>query len=210
MAVITISRQYASGGSYIAKLVAHRLEWPLLDNEFIDRVAQRAGLSRKEVEEREERVPGLVERLARALAISSPEIFVAAGDPADAPFAREEELVRVTEAVINQAVRQDNVILVGRGAQAHLAQRDDTLHIYIVGSREARVRAAMERLGMERDEAESARDRIDGGRRRYVKTHYDRQWDDPANYHMVFNSDIFGYEQIAELIERAVEMRGWR
>ena len=85
MPVITISRQYGSGGSHVARLVAARTGWQLIDNEFVDRVAEQAGLSRSEVEEREERVPTLVERLARALASSSPEVFVAA---AEAPESR--------------------------------------------------------------------------------------------------------------------------
>lgn len=209
MAVITISRQYASGGSDIAKLLARRLGWPVVDNEFIDRVAQEAGLPPEEVEAQEERVPGLVERLARALAVSSPEMFVAMGDPSDAPFAREAELVRVTETVINRTVQEGNVILVGRGAQAYLAQHEETLHAFIVGSREARVRAAMARLSITQKDAEEAVDRVDDGRRRYVKTHYNRRWDNPGNYHLVFNSDVFSYEQIADLIAEAVRMRGW-
>ncbi len=209
MAVITISRQYASGGSDIAKLLAQRLGWPLVDNEFVDLVAERAGMSRTEVEQREERVPSMIERLARALAISSPEVFVATGDPADATIAKEEELVRITEAVIAQTVQDGNTILVGRGAQSYLGEREETLHVFIVGSREARVQAAMSRLDMSRKDAEDAVDRIDAGRRRYVKTHYKRQWDDPVNYHLVFNSDVFSYRQIADLIAEAVQMRGW-
>ncbi len=209
MAVITISRQYASGGSDIARLLARRLQWTLIDNEFVDRVAKLAGLSTREVEEREERVPGLIERLARALAISSPEVFVVTGEPAESALAKEEEIVRMTEAVITQAVREGNVILVGRGAQAYLGQREDALHVFIVGSREQRIAATMRRLSVPRPEAEETVDRIDEQRRRYVKTYYDRRWDDPTNYHLVFNSDVFTYEQIAELIASATAMKGW-
>ncbi len=210
MPVITISRQYASGGSDIARRVAERLGWLLLDNEFVDRVAARAGLTRQEVEAREERTPGLIERLARALAISSPELFVATGETADARLGTEDELVTVTEAVINQAVREDNAVLVGRGAQAYLAQREDTLHVYIAAPREVRVRAAMNRLGLRREDAEETLDRTDEGRRRYVKTHYDRKWDDPANYHLVINTAVFDYDQAAGLIVEAARVRGWR
>ena len=74
MPIVTISRQYASGGSHIAQLVADGLGWPVVDNEFIDRVAELAGLPPTEVEAREERVPGFAARLARALAISSAEV----------------------------------------------------------------------------------------------------------------------------------------
>ena len=210
MPVITISRQYASGGSDIARLVAERLGWQLVDNEFVDRVAERAGLTPDEVAEREERVPGLAERLARALAITSPEVFVATGEPPEPRFGSEADLVRATEAVINQAVQEERqLILVGRGAQAHLAQHEDTLHVYVVAPRELRVEAAMRRLKVERGDAEEAVDEIDGGRRRYVKTYYDRHWEDASNYHLALNTGVFTYEQCADLIIEAARARGW-
>lgn len=210
MPVITVSRQYGSGGSEIARLTARRLGWELVDNEFVDRVARLAGLPRDEVEQREERVTGFMERLARTLAGSSPELFMSA--PAETPTVAppEEEIVRVTERVIAEAVRHDRVILVGRGAQAYLGQREGTLHVYVVAPPELRVQRAMERLGVDRKEAERTATEIDEGRRRYVKTYYGRRWDDPANYDLVLSSAHFTYEQCAELIEAAVTLRGGR
>ena len=208
MAVITISRQYASGGSDVAKRVSERLGWTLVDNEFVDRVAARAGMTPEEVEERQERVPGMIERLARALAISSPEVFVATGEPPDARLGREEELVKATEAVIAQTVQDGDVVLVGRGAQAYLAEQQDTLHVYIVAPRTIRVDAAMRRLSLSRQDAEDAVDRTDEGRRRYVKTHYGREWGHPANYHMVINTAAFAYDQAADMIAAAATQKG--
>ena len=66
--IITISRQFGAGGAEVAKRVADRLQWRVADNEFVDRVAARAGLTPDEVAVREERVPNFIERLARALA----------------------------------------------------------------------------------------------------------------------------------------------
>ena len=126
MSIITISRQYASGGSVIAALVGERLGWPVIDNDFIDRVAERADLSTEEVEEHEERVPSLVERLADALAISSPEVFVSTGEAPDARLGYDERMVKATQAVIDQlAATEPHVVMVGRGAQAALAGRPD-------------------------------------------------------------------------------------
>ena len=71
--LVTITRQYASGGSDIASLAAMQLGWTLIDNEFVEAVARRAGLPLDEVAQREERAPGLLERLARTLAVASPE-----------------------------------------------------------------------------------------------------------------------------------------
>jgi cytidylate kinase len=211
MPVITISRQYGSGGSHIGRLVAAQTGWQLVDNEFVDRVAEQAGLSRSEVEAREERVPTLVERLARALASSSPEVFVAAAEAPESGLGSEADLVRATEAVIRQTVQEEgHLIMVGRGAQACLAQREDSLHVFIVAPRLARVQAVVERLGLTAKEAEEIVERTDDGRRRYVKTYYDRDWENADNYHLVISTGVFAYEQAAELIVTAARLRGWR
>ncbi len=207
MPVVTISRQYGSGGSDIARLVATKFGWDLIDNEFVDQVAAEAGLPREEVAQREERVPGLVERLARALAVSSPEVLVAAPEVPDS-MSREERIVRVTERVIHEAAQHGHIVIVGRGAQAYLASRRNALHVYIVAPREVRIVAAMQRLGIDRKDAERKVDDTDEGRRRYVKAHYNRQWDYPANYHLVINSAEFGYEGAAELIVAAADVAG--
>ena len=210
MPVITISRQYASGGSNIAKLVAERLGWHVVDNELVERVAEQAGLSPGEVAAREERVPSLIERIARALAISSPEVFVTTGESPATRFDRESDLVKATEAVVAQAVREEaRLVLVGRGAQAILAQHEDALHVFVVAPREVRIAAAMRRLEIPRDEAEETLDRTDDGRRRYVKTYYDREWEHAENYHLVVNTGVFSYQQAADLIVQAARARGW-
>src|SRR2546427_10950888 len=75
--VITVTRQYGSGGSDIARLVAERLGWELVDNQFVEAVARRAGVPPDEVAQREERAPGLLERLARTPAGGSPQKVIA-------------------------------------------------------------------------------------------------------------------------------------
>src|SRR5438045_9231617 len=74
--VITITRQYASGGAAVARQVAAALTWTVIDNEFVDEVARRAGLAPATVAEHEERAPGLLERLARTPAVASPELLI--------------------------------------------------------------------------------------------------------------------------------------
>ena len=64
MPVITISRMFGSGGSEVAQRVATALGWSLLDNDIVDAIAERSGLTRAEVSAQDERVPSLVERLA--------------------------------------------------------------------------------------------------------------------------------------------------
>src|SRR2546430_3608584 len=109
--VITVTRQYGSGGSDIARLVAERLEWELVDNQFVEAVARRAGVPPDEVAQREERAPGLLERLAPTPAGASPQMFIS---PAAGPRVEQDEatLVKGTQRVIAQAATPRRGVLV--------------------------------------------------------------------------------------------------
>ena len=206
--VITITRQYASGGSDVARLVAAQLAWEVIDNEFVDAVARRAGLSPDEVAQREERAPGLLERLARTLAAASPELFVAS---AEVPRVERDEatIVQVTERVIAEAAAQGRIVLVGRGAQAVLAQRPDALHVYVVAPKSWRMRLAVERLGVNEADVDRLVDETDRQRDQCVKTYYGRQRQDLTNYDLIVNTARIGIDGAAALVVAETQRRKW-
>src|SRR5437763_8577152 len=186
--VITITRQYASGGAAVAQQVAAALAWTVIDNEFVDEVARRAGLAPATVAEHEERAPGLLERLARTLAVASPEMFITS----DAvPQAEQDEttIVKLTERIIAEAAAHGRVVLVGRGAPALLAQRPEALHVYVVASEPWRGRLAVERHGVDPAHAEKVLDDTDLRRDQHVRTQYGRHRHDEANYDPVVTTD---------------------
>src|SRR4051812_26560854 len=151
MPVVTISRMYGSGGSEVAERVATALGWSLFDNEMIDAIAARSGLSRDEVSAQDERVPSLVERIASALSLGSPEIIPAI---ASAPIeTTEERVVAVTRRVIEEAVQTGPAVFVGRGAQCLLAERTDALHVFCFAPRGALCKYAMDRFGVNATQA---------------------------------------------------------
>ena len=206
--VITLTRQFGSGGSEVARLVALALGWEVIDNEFVDAVARRAGLPPEEVAEREERAPGLLERLARTLAVASPEMFITAESVP--PVERDEAtIVKVTERVIAEAAAHGRIVLVGRGAQAVLAQRPDALHVYVMASRAWRVRQTVERLGVDAAHAGRVVDETDHRRDQYVTAYYGRARQDIANYDLVVNAERLGFEGAAALIVAEARRRGW-
>jgi len=207
--VITFTRQFGSGGSEIARLVAHALAWDLIDNEFVDAVARRAGLPAEEVAQREERAPGLLERVARTLAVASPEMFMTA---ASAPSVERDEatIVKMTERVIAEAAVQGRVVLVGRGAQAVLAQRPDALHVYVVASKPWRMKLAIERLGADPASAAKVVDETDRRRDDYVTAYYGRARQNLSNYDLVVNAEKLGFEGAAGLIVAEARRRGWK
>src|SRR5690606_35272399 len=106
---------FGSGCSIVAARVAHELGWPLLDNALVEAVAQRLGVTVGEVAAQEERVPSLVERLASALALGSPESMPLLIETR--PPLTPEQLLQVTRRVIEEQVAQGPAVIVGRGAQ---------------------------------------------------------------------------------------------
>src|SRR5207249_6480696 len=181
----------------------------VIDNEFVDEVARRAGLPPDAVAQREERAPGLLERLARALAAGSPELFIAtAAVPRVEPD--EAAIVQLTERVIAEAAAHGRIVLVGRGAQAVLAQRPDALHVYVVAAKPWRMQLAVERLGVDPARAEQIVDETDRQRDQYVKTYYKRQRHDFVNYDLVVNSERLGLDGAAAVVVSEARRRGWK
>jgi cytidylate kinase len=198
---ITISREYGAGGSTVARLVAEQLRWRLVDNQMVDEVARRAGLSPSDVAEREERGPSFIERLARALAAATPELLD--NENVELPEAEEARLVRVSEQVIADATREGNVVVVGRAAVALLSARVDALHVRLVGSIDYRANVVAERLGLDIDSAIKRLKEVDGNRARYHRQWYNRDWYDPRNYHLTLNTGWLGLERTCDVIVAA-------
>lgn len=205
MAIITFSRQYGSGGSEIAAMVAESLGWSLLDNDVVDAVAERLGVSRQEITDREERVPSLVERLASAMALGAPEMLPSP-DTAAAPLS-EERIVEVTRRVVEEAVARGPVVVVGRGAQAMLAERQDALHVFCYAPRAALIERAMQRLGVDRAEAERVVLDTNNQRDQYVKRHWGRARQALEFYHLCVNTSWLGVEDSARWIARLARDR---
>lgn len=206
--LITLTRQYGSGGSQIAEHVARSLAWTLIDNEFVDEVAHRAGLPPAEVAQREERAPGLLERVARTLAAASPELFITEAAVSDAER-DEKAIVGITERIIHEAAAEGRVVLVGRGAEAILARHPDALHVYTVASKPWRMRLAVERLGVDPAKVEKELEDTDRRRDLYTKTYYNRTRQEPTNYDLVVNAERVGIEGAAELVVAEAKRRGW-
>jgi cytidylate kinase len=205
MPLITISRQFGSGGSEVAERVARALDWPLYDNALVDEVARRLGTSAEDVAAREERVPTLPERLASALALGMPEVMPTVADLGSHPS--EERIVAVTQRVLEEAVLAGPAVLVGRGAQCMLAARADALHVYCYAPLEALTSYVVTNLGVPVEEASGVVLDPNHQREQYVKRHWKRAWRDPANYHLCVNTAWLGLDGAAALIAQVARER---
>lgn len=205
MPIVTISRQYGSGGSEVAERVALALGWQLYDNAVVDEVAARLGISPAEVSAREERMPSLSERLASALWLAAPEVMPTVGDAALPPS--EERIVEVTGRVMQEAVQAGPAVIVGRGAQCLLATRSDAIHVFCYAPLEALAAYAVTNLDVKPDEARKTVVEMNARREEYVKRHWKREWRDLANYHLCVNTAWLGLDGAAELVTRMARER---
>ncbi|HEX5386812.1 MAG TPA: cytidylate kinase-like family protein [Gemmatimonadales bacterium] len=206
--LITVSRQYGAGGSAVAERVAGALDWRVVDNELLERIARRAGLPPEDVAELEERVPSFIERLARVLASGTPELFPPPNGTV--PELAEQDLVRITETVVAEVAAEGRVVLVGRAAPAVLARERDALHVKVVASRPFRVRTTMERLSVDAKEAERIVTQMDAHRARYHRDNYGRDWTDASNYDVVVNAERLGLDGAVDVVVGEARRRGWR
>jgi cytidylate kinase len=204
---VTISRQYAAGGSLVARRVAESLGWDVVDNEFVDELARRSGFSAAEVTELDERVPTFFERFAHSSALSLPEYLATTPGALEEPGA--EKLARLSRELVEELGRRDRMVMVGRAAAAVLARKHGAIHVRIVASRDYRVRAAIERLDIDPARAPGVVDATDRNRARYHREYYDREIEDAVHYHMVLNTERLGVAEAAALVAAHARALGW-
>ncbi len=203
--LITISREYGAGGSSVARAVAEQLGWKLVDNQLVEEIARRAGMTTAEAQERVERGPTFVERLIRALAASNPELLTPAS--VQPPEAADAQLKQITEQVIAESA-SNHAVLVGRAATAVIGHREGALHVKLVGSLEYRRKVIAERLNVSVEEAARRIRDVDAHRAEYHRRWYSRDWNDAHHYHLVVNVGWVGLERAGGVIVDLVRAMG--
>jgi len=193
--VVTVSRQYGSGGAAVAAILATRLGYQLLDRALILKMAQAAHVPPGVAELFDERVDPWLHRLGRALWRGGIE-GVAPFDPSQVVDA--DRLAGLSGQVVEEAARLGGCVIVGRGAQCILRGRPGCFHVFVYASRDQRARNLRARLGADRD-VEALMDSMDHERRAYLHRHFDADWKDPELYDLMVNSAL-GNEVAARAI----------
>jgi cytidylate kinase len=210
MPAITITRLFGSGGSEVARRVAEALGWQLVDSAVADGMAKGLRATPAIVETIDERAPTLAERLADAFALGSGEVMSA---PLGTPMPpTEQKIAEVTRDVIDRAVARGPSVVVGRGAQAYLAQRTDVLHVHCYAPPDALIERTMQRdPSLTHEQAAELVKAKNQQREDYVKRNFGRTWTAPEHYHLMLNTAWLGQDKCVELIlELARERFGAR
>ncbi len=193
--IITIEREYGSGGGEIAQLLAKELGWKLWDQLLTEEIARLAECPKAVVEGREERTDPLYYRLFKSFLRGSYEGSL------NAPKLKlvdSESIMRITERVVQHAARTGNSVIVGRGSQHFLRDRQDTLRVFLYAPREEKVRRVRAR-GKSEQEAEELVDTVDRERADFIQRYFHVEWPDRAIYHSMINTAI-GDEAVVRMI----------
>ena len=183
MAIITVSREMGTGAYQIASEVARRLKYTLIDGPRINSLAAKYGLTPEMLQMVDEKPPSYVTAEDRKRAAS----------------------LNAIELIILDLARKGNVIIYGRGGQDLLKDCKNILRLRFIADFEERVERFAEREWIDPDMARSLIRRSDHQRGGFIHFYFDRDWQDPNNYDLVFNTSRLSEATIVDCIIATVK-----
>jgi cytidylate kinase len=193
--ILTIEREYGSGGGEIAQLLAKQLGWKLWDQLLTEEIARLANCPKAVVEVREERTDPLYYRLFKSFLRGSYEGSLNAHK---LNVVDSESILKITERVVQHAAKAGNTVIVGRGSQHFLRNRQDTLRVFLYAPREDKVRRLLAR-GKGEKEAQQLVDTVDYERGDFIQKYFHVEWPDRTAYHAMINTAI-GDQNVVRMI----------
>jgi cytidylate kinase len=214
ISTITISRQVGSRGNEVAKRLCELLGYQYVSKEVIAETACKMGITAQEFVDTSEdsyRFKGLLDRLlGRGEAVATAETMVGREYYQRLKF-DEERSLGVLRAILTSLSRLGvvlgGVVIVGRGGQVLLRNHENVFHVRIVAPKESRVKAVMERYGLNEDKAVQFIEERDRAAAQYLKRFYGVDWDDPSLYDMRIDMRRLSVENVARAIAEAVKLR---
>ena len=197
--IITIDREYGSGGGVIAEKIARRLDWKLWDQLLTDEIARRMECDCREVEQHEEKRDPAFYRLLKSFMRGS---FEGSLNARRLRMVDTECVREVVQQILPEIAKEGNSVIVGRGSAYYLGARPDTFHVFVYAPFEERVRRLCS-TGKTEKEAFELAETIDQERADFVKQYFDIEWPDRHRFHLMVNSGM-GEDAAVETILDAV------
>lgn len=179
--VITISREYGSGGHYVGELLAKRMGINFYDKNLINLISKKSGLSKEYVEANNQKLASF-----KYIDNNDDRIFIA------------------EEKVIKGLAMKESCVIVGRCADYILKDNKDTIKVFLYSSSQDKVKRAVKYYNLEEDKALKEINKINSERAKHYKYYTNRDWYDFANYDIALNVDYLGVEKTAELLEQVI------
>lgn len=179
--VITISREYGSGGHYVGELLAKRMGLNFYDKNLINLISKKSGLSKEYVEANNQKLASF-----KYIDNNDDRIFIA------------------EEKVIKDLAKKESCVIVGRCADYILKDNKDTIKVFLYSSSQDKVKRTVKYYNLEEDKALKEINKINSERAKHYKYYTNRDWYDFANYDIALNVDYLGVEKTAELLEQVI------
>jgi len=183
--VLTANREFGSGGGRIAQRIAEWLGWKLLDRDIIDAIAYAAHVDQRVVQNYDEHVISWLRRLnqqamrsaalAAGLELKGHTVFDA------------EEMVRITQKIVEEAHAEGNCVIVGRGSQCVLQHKPDVYHVFVYAPLKERILRLKARLEKGANIEQRIRT-VDGERAKYLQEYFGKSWCSPHLYDLMISS----------------------
>lgn len=199
--VITIARQYGSGGKTIGAMLAEELGVEYYDKDLIRKASEESGINVDLFAKADEKSKGLFNRLKKKN--YGGEVL----DPNDSAFTSEENLFNYQAKIIRDLASKESCIIIGRAADYILKDCDNVLSVFVHAPKPFLMEQAAKKHSMGEKELEKYIAKIDKDRAEYYKLHTGREWTDARNYDLCLDSSKLGFERCVEEIKAYMNVR---
>lgn len=201
--IITITRQYGSGGHDISKLLAQKLDIPFYDKELISLAAKESGVSPEVFAQADEkRSNSLLYSLSTGL-YTYGNGYSTMGD-----LPMNDRLYILQHKIIKEKAEKETFVVVGRCADYILKEYDNVVKVFVYADIDARTRRAVERQDIEPSRARQAVAKADKNRANYYSFYSGQKWGAPENYDLCINSTRLSAEQAADIVIEYIKILG--
>ena len=191
--IITISRQFGSGGRFIGEEVAKQLGISYYDKNIIEKIAEKSGLAPEYIEKNGELSPG---RGLFAYAFSGRDLT---------GKSVEDELYEVQRKIILELVQKGPCVIIGRNADYILRDRDDVVNVFICGNQPEKQQRICKLYDVSEKEAIKLMKEVDKRRMANYNFYTDQKWGQASNYSLCLNSSQLGYELCEKILRECVK-----
>ena len=199
--IVTISRQYGSGGRYIGENLAKAMGVPCYDEKLIDMVAKESGFAQSFVAEKGERMTGsLLFNIASSLSFANNVFSTNNG------VTLQDEIYFTQNRIIKELADKGPCVIGGRCADYILREREDCLNVFIFADNESKIERAEKYFNITREEAPAVLKKKDKARANHYKYYTDQEWGMASNYDLCLNSGLIGIEGCVKAIQQVLEL----
>lgn len=191
--IITINREYGSGGRYVGELLAQKLGIGLYDKNLISLVSDESGLSASYIEKNEQA------RKDQLLANFNSQYYN--------NLTNDDNLFLAETKAIKEIAKKGSCVIIGRCADYILKEEENVIKVFLYSDEKGKVERATTYYGIEQKDAKKEIEKINKARQKHYNHYTGQEWKEVSNYDISVNVDKFGIEKTVEMIEEVIKTK---